>query len=318
MLVDRGNTALTFVDPATCTFDHQISVKGGFNFSNPHDVVILGDGKAYVTRYEKNLAPTADPTTSGDDVLIVDPRNGAILGHVDLASYAAQVTGTTIQARPDRALIAAGKVVVSLNNLSGDFSTYGEGRMVVIDPATDQVVQTVALTGLENCEAMDYLASPRLLVVVCGGAFGDQDQVLESGVALVDMSGSAAALLHTISAVAFNARPLSFQWIAGTTSAGKQRAFVTTLGAFPSAGLPAVPDAAFVVDLGTGATSQIGTSTAYDLGSGALAGRNLLLPDASPAMPRVHVYDVSATPVETSSFVSDAANGLAPRQVAPY
>ena len=36
VLIDRGeNTALTFVDPATCTFDHQISVKGGFNLSEP-------------------------------------------------------------------------------------------------------------------------------------------------------------------------------------------------------------------------------------------------------------------------------------------
>ena len=143
--------------------------------------MILGDGKAYVTRYEKNLAPTADPTTSGDDVLIVDPRGGTVQGHIDLAPYAAQVSGATIQARPDRAMIAAGKVVVSLNDLSGDFSTYGEGRVVVIDPATDQVVQSVALTGLKNCEGMDYLAPAKLLLVVCGGSFGVPDQVPSPG-----------------------------------------------------------------------------------------------------------------------------------------
>jgi hypothetical protein len=228
------------------------------------------------------------------------------------------VIGTTIQARPDRAMIAAGKVVVSLNDLSGDFSTYGEGRVVVIDPATNQVVQSVALTGLKNCEGMDYVASAKLLLVVCGGSFGVPDQVLESGVALVDMSGATAVLSHTISAVAFNSRPLSFQAIAGTASDGKRRAFVNTLGAFPSGGLPAVPDGAFVVDLGTGVTTKIGASTAYDLGSGTLAGGSLLLPDATASMPRIHVYDVTGAPAETSAFAADTVNGLPPRQVAAY
>ena len=31
VLIDRGNTALTFVNPSTCAFDRQLSVKGGFN-----------------------------------------------------------------------------------------------------------------------------------------------------------------------------------------------------------------------------------------------------------------------------------------------
>jgi hypothetical protein len=34
VLIDRGNTALTFVNPATCMFDRQLSVKGGFNLAN--------------------------------------------------------------------------------------------------------------------------------------------------------------------------------------------------------------------------------------------------------------------------------------------
>ena len=56
VLIDRGNTALTFVTPS-CTVDRQFSVKGGFEMANPHDVVIIDDHKAYVTRYAKNAAP---------------------------------------------------------------------------------------------------------------------------------------------------------------------------------------------------------------------------------------------------------------------
>ena len=55
VLLDRGNSALTFVNPTTCAIDRQMSVKGGtFQKPNPHDVVIVSDSKAYVTRYEKN------------------------------------------------------------------------------------------------------------------------------------------------------------------------------------------------------------------------------------------------------------------------
>ena len=62
VLIDRGNAALTFVNPTACTIDGQFSVKGGFNLANPHDVVIVSTSKAYVTRYGKNAAP---PTPTG-------------------------------------------------------------------------------------------------------------------------------------------------------------------------------------------------------------------------------------------------------------
>src|SRR5580765_8285852 len=103
VLVDRGNTALTFVDPTTCAVDRQFSVKGGFEMANPHDVVIVADGKAYVTRYAKNAAP-ADPMAAGDDLLIIDPRDGTVGGRIDLSAYAS----TDFPASPDRAIIAGG------------------------------------------------------------------------------------------------------------------------------------------------------------------------------------------------------------------
>src|SRR6185312_3493231 len=58
ILVDRGNGALTFVDPTTCTIVRQIPVPGVK--TNPHDLVVLAPDKAYVTRYDLNLA-VSDP-----------------------------------------------------------------------------------------------------------------------------------------------------------------------------------------------------------------------------------------------------------------
>ena len=113
VLVDRGNTALTYLNPATCAVDRQWSVKAGFDMANPHDVVTVSDSKAYVTRYGRNAAP-ANALAAGDDILILDPRDGTIAGRIDLSAYAS----AEHQAPPDRAIIANGKVVVTLNRLN--------------------------------------------------------------------------------------------------------------------------------------------------------------------------------------------------------
>ena len=316
VLIDRGNTALTFVKPQDCSVARQISVKGGFNRPNPHDVVILADNKAYVTRYEKN-ADATDPTTAGDDLLIIDPRDGTVTGHIDLSPYAVAVADATIQARPDRALIAAGKVVVSLNEADAKFATYGEGHVVFVDPATDTVTQDLALTGLKSCEGMTYLPEAKLLLVVCSGSFG-ADPAADSGIALVDLSNDAAVLTKTITAVGFDDHAASFQGIVATVAGGTRRAFINTFGAFASAGSDAVPDGAYVVDLDSGSATRIASSTAYDLGGAALTGTTLLLPDGSKTMPRVRLFDVSGTPTESGAFVTDATSGLPPRLIAAY
>ncbi|MFA6109922.1 MAG: hypothetical protein WDA75_14240 [Candidatus Latescibacterota bacterium] len=44
--------------------------------SNPQDIVFTGPGKAYVSRYEM------------PSLLVVDPRNGSVLGEVDLSPFA--------------------------------------------------------------------------------------------------------------------------------------------------------------------------------------------------------------------------------------
>jgi hypothetical protein len=312
VLVDRGNTALTFVNPGTCTVDRQLSVMGGFNIANPHDVVIVGDSKAYVTRYKKNSAP-ANPMAAGDDILIIDPRDGAIAGRIDLSAFAT----TAYPASPDRAVIAAGKVVVTLNRWNSTTFAYDAGSVVIIDPASNQVVQHLALGGLKNCEGMDYLAATRTVLVACGGSFASPEQALESGIAVIDMSGANATLARIISGVAFATRPVNFLWVIALPSAtNATRAFAATMGSFN----PSVQDKLYQFDFVTGATTPFGMATPYDLGRPVGGGGRLLMPDANAAMPRIHVYDVSGAgaPTETAAFVPDTVNGLPPREVAWY
>jgi len=312
VLIDRGNTALTFVNPSSCTFDRQLSVKGGFNLANPHDVVIISDQKAYVTRYGKNAAPQG-ALDGGDDVLIIDPRNGTVGGHIDLSAYAS----ATYPASPDRAIIAAGKVVVTLNRWNANDYTNDVSSLVIIDPATDQVVQHLDLGWLINCEGMDVQVASKTLLVACGGSFGSVEQALQSGIAVVDLSAAPATLTRVISSQAFPTPPVTFAWVLALPSASSAtRAFTATLGTLT----PSVPDTLYQLDFVTGATMSFGAANAFDLGIPAGGNGRVLVPDANATMPRVHVYDVQGAglPTESLAFVADTANGLPPRQIAWY
>ncbi|HTA19013.1 MAG TPA: hypothetical protein VK989_06955, partial [Polyangia bacterium] len=133
-LVDRKNDALTVVTPPTCAVSAQIAVGTGFQ-SDPHDVAVLSDTKLYVTRYNTNVAPP-NVTATGDDVLIVNRTTGTVTGRIGLTTYAAPVTGFTIEAQPDRMVIAGSKVYVTLGSQDANFMAAGEGRVVVIDPGS--------------------------------------------------------------------------------------------------------------------------------------------------------------------------------------
>jgi hypothetical protein len=313
-LVDRGNAALTILAPETCAVTSQISVATGFK-SDPHDVAVLSETKAYVTRYDKNVAP-ADESSTGDDVLIVDPMTGAVTGRIGLSSYAAPVEGVTIQARPDRMVIAGGKVFVTLGSQDAKFSAAGEGRVVAIDPATDTVTGMVALTGLKGCSAMAYEDGTKTLFVSCGGSFADADQAAGSGVAAIDVGAS--SLKHVTKASALGGQPVNFSWVAPLSGT---RTFTSTLGTFPAGSNPGTSDQAFAFDPTTDASTAITLEAgAGDLGRGALSGSKLLIPDADFARPRIHVFDAAGTgaPTETVAVEPDPAKGMPPREIAWY
>jgi hypothetical protein len=309
VVIDRGNVALTFVDPSSCTIAHQILVPGVR--TNPHDVVMLGTHKAYVTRYGLNLAAT-DPTLAGNDIAVIDPTTGALRGRIPLDAYASPVAGATILARPDRALLVDGQVIVSLDEIDQSFATYGEGKLVVIDPATDAVTVTVALTGLTNCEGMTYVDAQKTLLVACGGPF--DGATAASGIAVVDLGVSPPVLTRVIPSSAFDGRPLDIAWVlALPPTGGGTRAFAVTND--PN---DVQPDALFAFDYVAGTAARFAISAPYTLGQAAGLPGLLLMPNSTLSMPQVDLYDVSASPTTTTTFTSDPVTGLPPQVIAPY
>lgn len=206
IIVDRGNAALTWLDPVTCAPLRQLAVGTGY-LAYPHDVVTLSASKAYVTRYEENAAatPSAEDFDDGSDLLIIDPAQPKLLGRIDLKPFAP----AGVQPRADRALFAEGIVFVSLNAISGDFKTYGTGRLVMVDPNTDGVTGVIDLPGVKNCGAMTYLAAEKKLLVACGGDFNDAKQADSSAIVVIDLAPSPPTMTTKIGANTVGTLPFS-------------------------------------------------------------------------------------------------------------
>ncbi len=319
-IVDRGNAAVTILEPTTCAPLAQISVATGF-FANPRDVVVLSDTKAYVTRFEKNLAPASD-MAAGDDIIIFDPSTGALTGRIDLSNQASPVAGATIQARPNRMVIAGGRVYVTLNNQDKKFFAAGEGAVVVIDPVMDTVVAKIALPGLKGCEAITAREDDKKVLVACGGSFADADQAAGSGVAAIDIGVSPPTVTGTVKGAALDGHALNFSWV-GALSA--TRVLAATFGTFGDlkTNTPSTNDTVFSIDLVAGTGTALGIEgPAFDFGRAAVNATTLLVPDASSVanLPRVRSYTVPATgdTTQTASLDADPAKKLPPREIAWY
>jgi hypothetical protein len=263
VLIDRyPNGAITFVDPFTAAVRSQVSVTTGFA-SNPHDVLILGEDKMYVTRSETNPTPTDTPTDwdEGGDVLIVHPQTGSLLGRIDLSAYTEEQDGQPMDPRPDRLVSTTGRVWTNLRHLSRDFQWAGSGRVVGIDPITDTVETVVELAGLENCTGL--VAGIDGLWGVCTGVFaaGASAQMNASGLFHVDVAAeSEPSVDWTFSAVDLGNRPLGFNLAA----VDDHTVVVVTLGSMEGEG---TPDRLVAVDRLTNHVQDLGVEAgAYTLG----------------------------------------------------
>jgi hypothetical protein len=311
-IIDRGNNALTWLDPATCAPLWQLGVGTGFA-SDPHDIVTLSASKAYVTRYAENGAATATPDSldDGDDLLIIDPAQSKILGRIDLKPSAP----AGVLPCADRALFAEGKVFVSLNAIGLDFKTYGMGRIVMVDPATDKVTGTIDLPGTKNCGAMTYLAAEKKLLVACGGAYSDMQQMESSAIVVIDVSVSPPTVVAQIAAASAGGLPFSNLSVAawdGNTALG------LTLG--NAGNLP--PDRLWLLPLAGALPAKVFESAeAWALGAVLADPENgrILVADGTSTGAFLRVFDFAAGAFTAGKTIkTNPTQKLPPRALAWY
>ncbi|CAN5170775.1 hypothetical protein BH09MYX1_BH09MYX1_08700 [soil metagenome] len=209
-VIDRyPNAVATRIKLASGTVAAQRSLATGFA-SKPHDVIELGDGRAYVARYGTNPKVGREDFDGGSDLLVIDARSLSVTGRIDLG-----MAGDPFPARPDRLLRFGDLVLVLLGRIDAAFKQAGPARIAAIDPKTDSVAWTADLGAVQNCGAFALSQDGTKLAVACTGVFA-----------------SGAGQLDASDVVVFDAamRPLSLP---------------TRLGLAQSLGAPLAPAVAF-------------------------------------------------------------------------
>lgn len=287
IVIDRGSAVISFWEPTTRAIQ-QIPVSTGF-YSNPQDAVPISATKLYVVRMKRNPTPTADPADldDGDDVLIVDPRDGKLMGRIDLAPYASEAG---LVAAGSRAVKIGNRVWLPLQSLAADFNHQGPARFIVIDSDKDSVIQVVDAPNIKNCIQMCWLADAQRFVAVCDGAYTDKaDQGAHAAVAVVTPGEPTATVLVTADA------------FAGARTLGRDIAclpgghcVVTTPGE-PDSG---TRDGIWRVELTGGKPVKIAEGSGPFAVSGMVAvpgSQRILVGDRTNAAGDVRVFELSAT-----------------------
>jgi hypothetical protein len=139
--------------------------------TNPHDIAILNETTAYVTRYD------------AADLLVIDPSvgpdcNGFSISTINLGSFA-DADGIP---EMDQMALVDGLLYVSVQKLDRNnfFSPTGPGAIVVIDTATNQPIDEITLSGGNPLAATKGLTVVgNALVVAETGSFGVTDGGIE-------------------------------------------------------------------------------------------------------------------------------------------
>jgi outer membrane protein assembly factor BamB len=171
-IVNRlGQDNVIVLDPANPTQPlAQFSVGNG---TNPHQIYVVSPSKAYVTRYDDS------------HLLVVDPRDGAELGTVDLSEFA---DGDGL---PEMAEMIGvdDRVYVSCQRLDRDNGWVSDASfLIAIDTVHDAVVDLDAVTpGAQGIRLSapnpgSIVAAGRHIAAAVVAGFGD----LEGGIDLID------------------------------------------------------------------------------------------------------------------------------------
>jgi hypothetical protein len=299
VLIDRTNSTLTWVAPKTCEVTRQVNVGEG-KMGNPYDVLPVSATKVYVPRYNADAS----------DLLVLDPTSGAITGHIDLKA-STPTSDKPVLPNPSRGVVLNGKAYVVLSALAADSMSGAQGRVVVVDTATDTVSGTIDLTGLKNCGSIAAL--DKALVVACGGVFGDPHQLDDSGVALVDLSMTPPSV-KVVASKTFGAALSSFDVAAASPSL----VFAITGGDFTTM----TPDQLWAFDFAGGAPRKVLDGKAAFTLSGLLVDpshKKLYVADGDAKTPKTHIFDISnPAMINLWTSLTTSAGGLPPRYVAWY
>jgi len=252
VLLDRYPAGvLRFVDVASGKVTSELSVATGFR-ANPHDYLLIGPKKAYVTRYESNPNAGAQPWDGGGDVLIVDPSVPSITGRIELSSALAG-ENASFTPHPGRLLSVGKRVFAVLSAYDRTYMNSAVSRLVEVDAETDTLLSSLPLADLHGCDGLALSPDSRELAISCTGAdlLDAPPSITSSGLALVDITGT-PQITKTFAAATFGNNAIGFALDYSLPT----RLVFGTLGYVTDAGSRSL-DAILALDTGSGAFTEV-------------------------------------------------------------
>ena len=139
------------------------------NGTNPHDIVLVNNDKAYVTLFEKGY------------LLVVNPNTGAELKRIDISFYADK-DGIP---EADQMVIVHNTVYVTLQKLDryNQYQPAENGAILMIDTINDSIIGSIALSG-QNPYDMAYSELMDKLIISETGSFYD---LTDGGIETIDL-----------------------------------------------------------------------------------------------------------------------------------
>jgi DNA-binding beta-propeller fold protein YncE len=214
---NAANGTLVVVDPARGPIDEIALPPGGPFGPNPQGIDFVGD-KGYLALQALNAVAVIDASK----VPGVTLRSALI----DLTPLAA--SGAT--ALPSRVLASAARVYVTLNDLDASFNPVAgaNGRLAVIDAATDKVVGSAVDLGVSCLNPGGMALSGSTLWIACGFHVFDSTAVKGGALVPVDVSGATPVVGTPILLADHAAFSIAFcdgRGYAGATESGTVIAF---------------------------------------------------------------------------------------------
>ncbi|MCC6897587.1 MAG: hypothetical protein IT377_01355 [Polyangiaceae bacterium] len=287
VLLDRyPASVLTWVDVVSAEVTAQLSVRSGFD-ANPHDYLAVSEGRALVTRFNRNPDAAAVAPDRGDDILVLDLDGPSVFGSIDLSPAMAGAP-PEFRASPHRMAKAGGRVVVSLLGKTADHSDAVPSRLAVVDPVTGSIDDVLVLDGLYECNGLAPSPNGERIAVACSGRFlgGSEPAVGESAVVVVALGPKLTEVARASAAVG---APFGF----GVAWAGESTVVANTFGRLPTSSAGALPD------------------TVVEIALPGLERRTLLESKGDPFT----LGDVRCGAACSTCFASDAGRGVVHRLV---
>ncbi len=166
VFLDRTFGLVTWVNVRTAVIRAQLHVDGDELGKNPWDYLPISPEKAYVARYDRWPG-----NSKHGDVIVVNPETSTVTTKVDKripVAASISLPDSSYSVHPARGVVVGDRAYLTTVNATLDY-VYTNSSLVVIDTATDEVVDTRELTGLHDCTGIAVSPAGDELSVSCSG-----------------------------------------------------------------------------------------------------------------------------------------------------